>query len=53
MNHKTKKGKVCHAVNNAVLFVAISAVMFTLVYFTIKEGHRVKIENELLAYEVW
>lgn len=50
---KKNKNKYCKTANNTLLYGAISSVVFLLVYFTIKEGHRIKIENELLEYEVW
>lgn len=34
-------------------FIALSAMTVVGVFFTIKEGRRVKKENELLSYEVW
>lgn len=39
-------------INSFIITFAVIATS-TLVYFTIKEGHRVKLENELLEYEVW
>ncbi len=44
---KRKKGK------GALYFLAISTVTAVACFFIIKEGQRIKIENELLAYEVW
>ncbi|MDQ2721510.1 MAG: hypothetical protein M3Z26_17370 [Bacteroidota bacterium] len=36
-------------------FYFLAAVLFTTaaVFLTIKEGSRIKVENELLSYEVW
>ena len=44
---KKKKGK------SALYFFAITAITAAACVFIIKEGQRIKIENELLAYEVW
>jgi hypothetical protein len=44
---KKKKSK------SAFYFIAITAFTAAACIFIIKEGQRVKIENELLAYEVW
>jgi hypothetical protein len=44
---KKKKGK------NALYFFAITAVTAAACVFIIKEGRRIKLENELLSYEVW
>lgn len=34
-------------------FLAFTAATAVGIFYTIKEGRRVKQENELLAYEVW
>ncbi len=34
-------------------FMAITAITAIAFIFIIKEGQRIKVENELLAYEVW
>ena len=34
-------------------FLAVAAITTVAVVATIKEGHRIKAENELLSYEVW
>lgn len=44
---KKKKGR------SALYFLAVSVVTAVLVVVTIKEGHRIREENELLSYEVW
>lgn len=38
---------------NAFYFVAIATLTALAFTFVIKEGQRIKKENELLAYEVW
>lgn len=49
MKNKDKK-KNC---NSTFYFIAFAAVATVAVLATIKEGRRIKRENELLAYEVW
>ncbi len=44
---KRKKGR------GALYFLAITAITAAACIFIIKEGQRIKIENELLSYEVW
>ena len=44
---KSKKGR------SAFYFLAITVITAAACIFIIKEGQRIKIENELLAYEVW
>jgi hypothetical protein len=44
---KRKKGR------GTFYFLAITAITAAACIFIIKEGQRIKIENELLAYEVW
>ena len=44
---KKKKGK------SALYFFAITAVTAAACVFIIREGQRIKTENELLSYEVW
>lgn len=34
-------------------FLASAVIVSAAVYYTIKEGRRIKEENKLLAYEVW
>jgi len=34
-------------------FLAIAAITTVAVMITITEGNRIKVENELLSYEVW
>jgi hypothetical protein len=34
-------------------FLAVAALTTIAVVVTIKEGNRIKVENELLSYEVW
>lgn len=34
-------------------FFAITAITAAAVVYVIREGQRIKMENELLAYEVW
>ena len=51
-------GNSCHTkkkkrVRGALYFLAITAFTAAACIFIIKEGQRIKIENELLAYEVW
>lgn len=45
--NKKKKGCV------AFYFLAVAALTAAVVVITIKEGNRIKVENELLSYEVW
>ena len=44
-----KKKKGC----STFYFLAAALVTTTAVVLTIKEGNRIKAENELLSYEVW
>lgn len=44
---KTKKGK------GVFYFFAVTALTAFACMYIIKEGERIKIENELLSYEVW
>ncbi len=44
---KIKKGK------GILYFFAITAITAVACIYLIKEGQRIKIENELLSYEVW
>lgn len=44
LNKKTRK---------AFYFIAITALTAIAFTFVIKEGQRIKMENELLSYEVW
>ncbi len=46
-NKKKRKGV------SAIYFLAIVVVTTAAVFLTIKEGNRIKVENELLSYEVW
>lgn len=46
----TKKRKKAKGV---FYFLAITAITAAACVFVIKEGQRIKIENELLSYEVW
>jgi hypothetical protein len=46
-NKKKKKSK------GSFYFLAITAITAAAFFYIVKEGQRVKIENELLAYEVW
>jgi len=36
-----------------IYFLAVALVTTAAVIITIKEGRRIKVENELLSYEVW
>ncbi len=47
-NHKKKKRG-----RSALYFLAFTAITAAACIFIIKEGQRIKVENELLAYEVW
>lgn len=38
---------------NAIYFFALTAIAAAACVYVIKEGRRIKKENELLAYEVW
>lgn len=38
---------------SAFYFIAIAALTAIAFTFVIKEGQRIKMENELLSYEVW
>jgi hypothetical protein len=44
-----KKKKGCAA----FYFLAAAVLTAAAVVITIKEGNRIKVENELLSYEVW
>lgn len=44
---KKKKGR------SAFYFLAVAIVTTAAVVITIKEGQRIRAENELLSYEVW
>ena len=39
--------------SSAFYFLAVAIVTTVAVVLTIKEGNRIKVENELLSYEVW
>ena len=49
-NKENKKKKQSCA---ALFFLATVIVTAAAVVITIQEGKRIKVENELLAYEVW
>ncbi|MCO6497767.1 MAG: hypothetical protein J5I50_08915 [Chitinophagaceae bacterium] len=57
MNPETKPRKEVkkkdNTARNLFYFVLATAAVGALIYFTIKEGKRIKKENELLDYEVW
>lgn len=53
INEQIKNQCNCKVLKNTFFITLATVAASTLVYFTIKEGHRVKLENELLAYEVW
>jgi|GEM_PF-2942306 len=53
MEKEKEKNPTCGTVKNATLITAVTAAVFVLVYLTIKEGQRIKVENELLEYDVW
>ena len=44
---KKKKGSI------ALYFVAAATITAVAFAYLVKEGQRIKIENELLSYEVW
>ncbi len=46
---KKEKKKIC----SALTFLTTTLVVAAVVYITIQEGKRIKVENELLSYEVW
>jgi hypothetical protein len=46
---KKDKKKIC----SALTFLTTTLVVAAVVYITIQEGKRIKVENELLSYEVW
>lgn len=52
-----KKNKTPIKKNNksstSLVFLASTIIAGAAVYYTIKEGRRIKEENKLLAYEVW
>lgn len=50
---KEESPKSCKTVRSSLIFILASAAAAALVYVTIKEGQRIKKENELLEYEVW
>ena len=47
---KQKRKSFCPGI---LYFIAFTTATAVGVFFTIKEGRRVKEENELLSYEVW
>lgn len=46
----TKKKKIY---GNALYFFAAAAITTLAFIYLVKEGQRIKVENELLSYEVW
>lgn len=52
MEDKKEKKKCGNAVG-ILYFLAVAAVTTFAVMVTITEGNRIKVENELLSYEVW
>ncbi|MEO8413666.1 MAG: hypothetical protein ABI472_08400 [Ginsengibacter sp.] len=38
---------------SVLIFFTATAITAAACIYLIKEGHRIKIENELLSYEVW
>lgn len=48
-----KEKKKCSNVAGILYFLAVAAVTTFAVVVTVTEGNRIKIENELLSYEVW
>lgn len=50
---KEKNADDCRKIKKGLIFFVASVAAAALVYITIKEGHRIKQENELLDYEVW
>ncbi|MDE3214570.1 MAG: hypothetical protein KGM98_15180 [Bacteroidota bacterium] len=46
--HKKKKKS-----SGALYFLAFTAITAVAAIYIIKEGERIKKENELLSYEVW
>lgn len=46
---KNKRKKSC----TALFFLATTIVTAAAIVITVKEGKRIKMENELLSYEVW
>lgn len=38
---------------SVLYFLAVTILTTAAVVLTIKEGNRIKVENELLSYEVW
>jgi len=53
MNTKDKNNKKKDKSCSAFFFLAAAIVTAAAVVVTIKEGKRIKVENELLSYEVW
>ena len=49
----TQKNKNKKRYSFAFYFIAAAIITTAAVVATIKEGKRIKAENELLAYEVW
>ncbi|MEO6288344.1 MAG: hypothetical protein ABIO76_00395 [Ginsengibacter sp.] len=47
------KSTISKKATGAAFFLAITAATALAFVFVIKEGQRIKRENELLAYEVW
>ena len=56
MNSKVKsmaKSNSKRKTKSAFYFMTVAAVAALAFVFIIKEGQRIKMENELLSYEVW
>ncbi|MEP6583343.1 MAG: hypothetical protein ABJA90_03710 [Ginsengibacter sp.] len=47
------KKNVKRKAKSALYFMTLATVTALAFVFIIKEGKRIKMENELLAYEVW
>lgn len=47
------KSKTTRKAKNAFYFMTVAAITTLAFLFIVKEGQRIKKENELLAYEVW
>ncbi len=47
------KSRIKKKATGAAFFLVVAAATAVAFAYIIKEGQRIKMENELLAYEVW
>ncbi|MEO6894881.1 MAG: hypothetical protein ABI136_07555 [Ginsengibacter sp.] len=53
MKKNGTSNKIKNKGSDTFYFLASAMIFGAAVYYTIKEGRRIKEENKLLAYEVW